>query len=262
MGMSMDWTLEVSMVHGWTFFATLISRRSGHTPFVQTGEETSDTSVEAVEPDPRCFWQGYCRGWVGCESMGSRSAFQLLRIPSVIHPGYRTYVVVVRWTDELLCSVYKWVYRFEMSCIHIKMSRIHGAACYRESLECGSFATELSRLDAARVWRLSSNAGRRHPVTVPKTSVVAGSMRCVLEHCGTRQEHITQLLNEPGLRWLFTTSLLQHPSQSQQAALRVRRVMPAFCKVTLGVGDTWVSCSMIFRSMWARSKMAGFVVVC
>ena len=50
----MDWTLEDNMVIDLIFFATLTNHRSGHTSFVQTGAETSDTSAEAVEPDPRC----------------------------------------------------------------------------------------------------------------------------------------------------------------------------------------------------------------
>jgi len=29
-------------------------RRGGHTPFVQAGEETSDTGAEVVKPYPRC----------------------------------------------------------------------------------------------------------------------------------------------------------------------------------------------------------------
>jgi len=48
----MDWTLEDNMVDGWFFCATVTGRRGGHTPFVQTGGETSDTGAEAVKPDP------------------------------------------------------------------------------------------------------------------------------------------------------------------------------------------------------------------
>ena len=44
----MDWTLEENTVNGLIFCATLTIRRSGHTPFVQAGAETSDTSLEAV----------------------------------------------------------------------------------------------------------------------------------------------------------------------------------------------------------------------
>jgi len=56
MGRSMDWTLEDNVVNGLNFCATLTSRRRGHTLFVQTGAETSDTGAVAVEPDPRCQW--------------------------------------------------------------------------------------------------------------------------------------------------------------------------------------------------------------
>jgi len=34
----------------------------------------------------------------------------------MIRPLRRTYVVVVRKTDELLCGGYKWVSRFEAPC--------------------------------------------------------------------------------------------------------------------------------------------------
>jgi len=76
MGKSMDQTLEDDVVDGFFFCATLTSRRGGHTPFVQTGAEKSDTGAEAVKPDPRCPWQ--CRSMkvgadVGDESTKSRS---------------------------------------------------------------------------------------------------------------------------------------------------------------------------------------------
>jgi len=44
MGKSMDWSWEENLI----FCATLTICRSGHTPFVQTGAETSDTSLEAA----------------------------------------------------------------------------------------------------------------------------------------------------------------------------------------------------------------------
>jgi len=51
---SMDWTLEDNMVDGLFFRATLKGRRGGHTPFVQAEAETSDSSAEAVKPNPSC----------------------------------------------------------------------------------------------------------------------------------------------------------------------------------------------------------------
>jgi len=46
--------LDLGGQHGRRLFfcATLTGHRGGHTPFVQAGVETPDTSAEAVEPDP------------------------------------------------------------------------------------------------------------------------------------------------------------------------------------------------------------------
>jgi len=59
MGRSIDWTLEDDMVDGLFFCTTLTGRRGGHTPFVQAGVEASDTSAEAVKPDPGSSWEGH-----------------------------------------------------------------------------------------------------------------------------------------------------------------------------------------------------------
>jgi len=53
----MDWTLEDNMVDGLFFFVTLTGCIGRHTPFVQTGAETSDTDVKVVEPDPGSSWE-------------------------------------------------------------------------------------------------------------------------------------------------------------------------------------------------------------
>jgi len=133
-----DWTLKDNMVNDLIFFAILASRRMGHNPFMQTWAETSDTSAEVVEPDPRCSWQGHSSGVGRDESTGSRSVVQSFRIPSVIRPERRTFVIVVRWTDELLCGRYQWVSQFEMPCVPTRwtgerwveqMSRLHGTVC-------------------------------------------------------------------------------------------------------------------------------------
>jgi len=63
---------EDNMVNGLIFYVTLTNRINGHTPFMQTGAETSDTRTETVEPDPRCPWKGYS-SWVGDESVGFRN---------------------------------------------------------------------------------------------------------------------------------------------------------------------------------------------
>jgi len=58
----MDWTMEDNMVDGLFFCVTFISRRGGHTTFVQAGAETSDTGAEAVKPDPGSSWEGHSGG--------------------------------------------------------------------------------------------------------------------------------------------------------------------------------------------------------
>jgi len=70
-------------------------------PSVQAGAETSDIGVEAVKPDPHCYWQGLSmRMDVDDESIESCKVVQPLRITSVIRPLRHTYAVIVRWTHE------------------------------------------------------------------------------------------------------------------------------------------------------------------
>ena len=88
----MDWTLEDTMVDSLFFCTTLTDRRGGHTPLVQAIAETSDTSAEAVKLDPGSSWEGHF-GDGNAESCGVVCS---LRIPLVIRPLRRTYVVVSR----------------------------------------------------------------------------------------------------------------------------------------------------------------------
>jgi len=137
-GRSMDWTLEDNMVDGLFLCATLTGRRGGHTPFLQAGAEMSNTSAEAVKPDPGSSWEGHSGGvgaGVGDESAEACGVVRPLRFPLVIRPLGRTYVVVVRWTDEMLCGGYKWVSQFEAPCVCTRWagerwveqtSRLHG----------------------------------------------------------------------------------------------------------------------------------------
>ena len=78
------------------------------------------------------------------------------------------------------------------------------------------------------------------------------------EHFVTRQEYSTRRLNGPGVRWLLAALLLQHPSQSQQAASRARHAMSTSCKVTCGVGNTWATCPMLLPGVWVWSRWTGF----
>ena len=106
----MDWTLKDNMVDGLFFYATLIGRRGGHTPFVQAGAETPNTGVEVVKPDPGFSWEGHsCRAVTGVcnESAESCGVVRPLHIPLFICPLRCMYVVLVRKSDEMICGGYK-----------------------------------------------------------------------------------------------------------------------------------------------------------
>ena len=81
----------------------------------------------------------------GDESRKYHGVLQPLSIPSGIRPEHRTSVVVVRWTDELLCGGCKWLSWFELACIPTRWtgerwveqaSSLPGTACWRQR---GSF---------------------------------------------------------------------------------------------------------------------------
>jgi len=79
------------------FLCTILTGcRGGHTPFVQAGGETPHIGAEAVKPDPSCSWEGHSGvgAGVGDENVESCRVVRPLRIPLVILPMRRTYVVV------------------------------------------------------------------------------------------------------------------------------------------------------------------------
>ena len=72
---------------------------------------------------------------------------------------------------------------------------------------------------SASMGRLSSGVGRRHPVTIRKASLMAGSIRqvWVLWHQAGEK---SLWLNAPGLGWLFATMLLQHTNREPASRLK------------------------------------------
>ena len=71
---SVDWKVKDDMANG-LFYATLTSHRRGHTPFVQAGEETSDTGAETIKP--RCLSRTIPGGWVPVWRVKVRSLVML-----------------------------------------------------------------------------------------------------------------------------------------------------------------------------------------
>ena len=126
----------------------------------------------------------------------------------------------------------------------------------------GVLETVWLRCDEAQqvIWlpgRLSAGVARKHPVTIRKASLMAGSMRRVwaLWHQRGAQYSAVEWTRT---RWLFAQLLLQHPNRSQQAASGALHVMSTSCEVTQGVGDTSATCPTLPRGIWARCRRAGF----
>jgi len=93
------------------------------------------------------------------------------------------------------------------------MSRLHSTARWRQ---CGSSATKLNRLDACEDrnvdgWCRTKASGHSGQGVFDDRIYEAGASTTAPDRCAL-------LLNEPGIRWLFTTLLRQHPSPNQQAA--------------------------------------------
>jgi len=174
------------MVDGLFFYATFIGRRGGHTPFLQTGAETFDTSAEAVKPDPgsslgRSFRAGgrQCRGWKCGVLWCCLPTLHFNGVlPSAPHVCCQiNWWVVVRWVQR--------VSRFETPCICTQwtddrwveqMSRLRAR---RARNSVAPLRQRSASWIPARMERLSTGVGRRHPVTIHKASLIAGSTRWV-----------------------------------------------------------------------------------
>jgi len=131
------------------------------------------------------------------------------------------------------------------------------ARCARNSL--APLGRSSTGLMPARTGRLSAGVGRRHPVTVGKASLMAGSMSRVWSLChqkGTQYSAI-ELMDQGKVA---VRSLVSAASQIEPAScLRSTTRDVSFCKVTRGVGGTWAVCPTVLEGIWARSKRAEFL---
>jgi len=137
------------MRRGWPFWRTTWSTVCSFAPHSQAAELAIPHlyKQERKRPTPvrrrlsrtqavlGRFAPGCVGAGVGDESTESCRVVRPLCLPLVIRPVCRTYVVVVKWTDEFLCGEHKWVSRFETPCIRTRwtgerwveqMSRLHG----------------------------------------------------------------------------------------------------------------------------------------
>jgi len=186
MGRSMDWTLKDNVVDG-LFCATLTGRRGGHTPFVQAGAEKSDTRAEAVSRTQALLGRVIPGGWVRC--LGWKCGV-LWGCPSTPHSigDLPTALHVC-----CCCQINWWdvVRRVQMDVSIWGAVRLHSmdgwalsGADVQAPWHCARDSVALLRRSSsgwmsAKIGRLSTGVGRRHPVTIRKASLMAGSMKWV-----------------------------------------------------------------------------------
>jgi len=117
---TVEWTLKDNMVDGLFFYPTLTGRSGGLITHLYKHEPKRLTPVWR--------WLSWTQALLGRaipgvgagvrdENAESCGVDRPIRIPLVICPMRRMYVVNVRGTDGLLCSKYTWVSRFEVPCI-------------------------------------------------------------------------------------------------------------------------------------------------
>jgi len=106
----MDWTLvEDNMVNGLFFCATLTSCSRAITHLCKQEWKRLTLVQRELCRTHAVLCKAIPGGWVPMSGMGSaesRSVLQPLRIPSVIRPERRAFVVDASQTDKSLCGAY------------------------------------------------------------------------------------------------------------------------------------------------------------
>ena len=145
------------------------------------------------------------------ENAESCGVVRPFRIPLVVRPVCRTYVVAARWTDELLCvgtngCLY---FRYCASALDGWMSSEWNRCPCSMARRARDSVAPLGRSWAgwipARIGRLFASIGRRYPVTIREASWMVGSIRRV--------------------------RALQHQTGVQNSAVECTRARVAVCRV-------------------------------
>ena len=193
---SMDSTLKDNMVDGLFLCATLTDSRGGHTPFVQTWAQTSDTGAETVKPDPGFSLECHSGGLVPGMKMRSLVVVSLVGLSA--HPPFHW------WSAQ--CAARMLLSDELMSCCATSLKGVSiwsAVICSRWQVSAGwsrcpgsmarparDSVAPMRRSSAdwmpARIGRLSANVGRSHPVTIRKASLMAGSIKRVRHQTGAQ----------------------------------------------------------------------------
>jgi len=180
-GRSTDWTLEDNMADG-LFCATLTGLREDHTPFVQAGVETSYTGAEAVKPDPGSSWKGHS-GWVPVSVMKMQIFVELfVHSARMLLLSEKMMRCCAAGTNRCL-DFRRRAFALDGR-VSAERTRCPGSMARRERDSVAPLRRSPAGWMPARVGKLSARVGRRHPVTICKASLMAGSMRRVwaLQH--------------------------------------------------------------------------------
>ena len=112
----------------------------------------------------------------------------------------------------------------------------------------------------ARSGRLSAGAGagRRHPVTIGKASLIVSMRRVWALRHQTRAQY-------SAVEWTRARVVVRNvvaPAPQPEPASRFRSGTRdvSFLRSDSGVGGTWATCPTLLRGIWARNRRAGFVV--
>jgi len=258
--------LEDDMLCRLFFCATFTGRRGCHTPFVQAGAETSNTGAKKIKVGPMLFLAGpfqkggcWCRGWKDGVSWGCPTTPHSIgdppTAPHVCCCCQMNWWVVRRVTNGCV-DLRRHAFALGGQ-VSVEWSRCPGSMPRRARDSVAPLRRSSAGWMSARIGRLSAGLGHRHPVTIGKASLMAGSMRQVwaLRHqTGAQYSAVEWTRDRVAVRRVAVPA----PHRSQQAASGVRRVMSASSEVTQGVGDTWATCPTLLRGIWVRSRRAGF----
>ena len=262
----MDWTLADNMVNGLFFCATLTSHRRGNTPFVEARAETSGTGAEAVKSDPGSSWKGHSRGWVLMSGMKVWSLV-VFSYHSTLHRWSAQSAARLLMSDELMsCYVVGTNGCVDLRCcafaldghVRAEWSRCPGSMARHATDSVASLQWSSAGWMPAWFGRLSAGVGRRHPVTICKASLMAGSMRHVwaLRHqTGAQYSAVEWTRAKVAVRQSYCPSTPARASKPPQERDGWYQLFAKFLKVSAIRERT---CPTLLQGIWALSKRAGF----
>jgi len=167
----------------------LTGRRESHTPLVQEWAEKSDTGAEAVKPDSGFSWDGHSGGWMPVSGMKVRSLVGLSA-----HPALHWWSAQCAARMLLLDKLMNCYAAGKNGCLDLRRRAFaldgqvsaEWSRCLVSLVRYARDSVAPLRRSSARwmpAWmgRLCASVGRRHPVTIRKALLMAGSIRRVWE---------------------------------------------------------------------------------